>query len=193
MSTSDPTAAEPRSTLRCADCDAPLAHDQRYCVECGARRGPLPAEIAALIGAIHEQGPEPALPSGTPLAESLADVDRRPPAFGFTMPGPRAAAAAVMAMLGFGVIVGSLVGGTSVATLASAPLIVVGMDHPATTPAVQTVAAAQAADPAAAAAAAARPPPAAEPRRRPDGRAGIRLADDVADDDHRHRHDLGWL
>ena len=26
----------------------------------------------------------------------------------------------------------------------------------------------------------------------PDGRAGIRLADDVADDDHRYRHDLGW-
>ena len=60
------------------------------------------------------------------------------------MPGPRAAAAAVMAMLGFGVIVGSLVGGTSVATLASAPLIVVGMDHPTTTPAAQTVAAAPA-------------------------------------------------
>ena len=144
MSTSDPTAAEPRSTLRCAGCDAPLAHDQRYCVECGARRGPLPAEIAALIGAIHEQGPEPDLPSGTPLAESLADINRKPPAFGFTMPGARAAAAAVMAMLGFGVIVGSLVGGTSVATLASAPLIVVGMDHPATTPAAQTVAAAPA-------------------------------------------------
>ena len=145
MSTSDPTAAEARSTLRCAGCDAPLAHDQRYCVQCGTRRGPLPAEIAALIGAIHEQGPEPDLPSGTPLAESFADTNRKPPAFGFTMPGPRAAAAAVMAMLGFGVIVGSLVGGTSVATLASAPLIVVGMDHPATTPAAQTVGAAPAA------------------------------------------------
>ena len=78
MSTSDPTAAEPRSTLRCAGCDAPLAHDQRYCVECGARRGPLPAEIAALIGAIHEQGPEPELPSSTPLAESFADTNRKP-------------------------------------------------------------------------------------------------------------------
>ena len=144
MSTSDPTATESRSALRCAGCDAPLAHDQRYCVECGARRGPLPAEIAALVGAIHEQGPEPDLPLGTPLAESFADTDRRPPAFGFTMPGPGAAAAAVMAMLGFGVIVGSLVGGTSVATLASAPLIVVGMNHPSPTPVTQTVAAAPA-------------------------------------------------
>ncbi len=141
MTTSDTTATESRSTLRCAGCDAPLAHDQRYCVECGARRGPLPAEIAALIGAIHEQGPEPDLPPGTPLAESFGETDRRTPAFGFAMPGPRAAAAAVMCMLGFGVIVGSLVGGTTVATLASAPLIVVGMDHPAATPAAQTVAA----------------------------------------------------
>jgi hypothetical protein len=43
------------------------------------------------------------------------------------------------------VIVGSLVGGTSVATLASAPLIVVGMGHSSATPAAQTVAAAPAA------------------------------------------------
>jgi len=130
--------------LRCAQCGAALAHDQRYCVDCGARRGPLPAEIAALVGAIHEQGPEPDLPPGTPLADSSADTDRRPPALGFAMPGPRAAAAAVVCMLGFGVIVGSLVGGTSVATLASAPLIVVGMGHQSTTPAVHTVLASQA-------------------------------------------------
>ena len=123
---------------RCAECQARLAHDQRYCVECGTRRGPLPAQIAGLIGAFHEQGPEPDLPPGTPLAESLSDRDSRPPAFGFAMPGPRAAAAAVMCMLGFGVIVGSLVGGTSVATLASAPLIVVGLGHPATTPTAVT-------------------------------------------------------
>ena len=144
MSTSDTTTSESRSALRCAECDAGLAHDQRYCVECGARRGPLPPEIAGLVGAIRAQAPEPDLPAGTPLADSLAADDRRPPAFGLTMPGPRPAAAAVMAMLGFGVIVGSLVGGTSVATLASAPLIVVGMDHPTTTPVAQTVAAAPA-------------------------------------------------
>ena len=126
------------------ECGAALAHDQRYCVDCGARRGPLPAEIAALVGAIHEQGPELDLPGGTPLAGSFAETDRRPAAFGFAMPGPRAAAAAVMCMLEFGVIVGSLVGGTSVATLASAPLIVVGMGHQSTTPAVHTVLASQA-------------------------------------------------
>ena len=142
MSTTEPTATEPRSMLRCAECDAPLAHDQRYCVECGVRRGPLPAQIAGLIGAIHEQGPAPDLPPGTPLADSLAEPDRGPRTGGFVMPSPAAGAVAVMGMLAFGVIVGSLVGGTSVETLASAPLIVVGL-HPSTTPAVHTVIASQ--------------------------------------------------
>jgi phosphatidylinositol-3-phosphatase len=139
MITSDPTPTEPRSAFRCEECGAGLAHVQRYCVECGTRRGPVPAEIAGLVGAIHEQGPEPDLPDGTPLAGSLAERDSTRPAFGFAMPGPRAAAAAVMGMLGFGVIIGSLVGGTSVATLASAPLIVVGLGYTATTPTGVTV------------------------------------------------------
>jgi phosphatidylinositol-3-phosphatase len=136
--TAAPTASP--AADRCAECQARLTHDQRYCVECGARRGPLPTHVAGLIGAIHEQGPAPALPPGTPLAESLAEPTRTPRGLQFTLPGPRAAAAAVIGMLGFGVVVGSLVGGTSVATLASAPLVVVGLAH--TSPAPTVVAAA---------------------------------------------------
>ena len=191
MSTSDTTTSESRSALRCAECDAGLAHDQRYCVECGARRGPLPPEIAGLVGAIRAQGPEPDLPAGTPLADSLAADDRRPPAFGLAMPGPRPAAAAVMAMLGFGVIVGSLVGGTSVATLASAPLIVVGIGPPNDD--------ARGADGGGSAGRVwQRRGWRLGGRRRqrrsggPDRRASVRVADDVPDDDHRDRHDLGW-
>jgi phosphatidylinositol-3-phosphatase len=132
---------ESTSALRCAECATRLAHDQRYCVECGARRGPLPAQVAQMIGAIHEQGPAAALPPGAALADSLADMDERRPLAEFAMPGPRAAAVAVMCMLGFGVIVGSLAGGASVGTLASAPLIVVGLTHPVSTaPAAQVVA-----------------------------------------------------
>jgi phosphatidylinositol-3-phosphatase len=137
----EPTATEPRSTLRCAECATRLAHDQYYCVECGARRGPLPAQIVELIGAIREQGPAPSLAPGTPLADSLADSAPAPR--GFAFPGPRAVAVAVMGMLGFGVIVGSLVGGTSVETLASAPLIVVGLSHPTPSAAVQSAVASQ--------------------------------------------------
>jgi phosphatidylinositol-3-phosphatase len=125
---------------RCAECHARLTHDQRYCVECGTRRGPLPEYVAGLIGAFREQGPAAALPPGTPLADSARDAASAPRGPQFALPGPRAAAAAVIGMLGFGVIVGSLVGGTSVATLASAPLIVVGLSH--TTPSAVTVQAA---------------------------------------------------
>jgi phosphatidylinositol-3-phosphatase len=143
MSTSDPTATEPRSVFRCAGCDTRLAADQRYCVECGARRGPLPAEIAALIGAIHEQGPPPSLPPGTPLGDSLADDDERPQASAFALPGPRATAIAVMGMLAFGVVIGSLAGGESVESLASTPLIVLDLGHSSSAPVTQPAALAQ--------------------------------------------------
>jgi phosphatidylinositol-3-phosphatase len=121
-----------------------MAYDQRYCVQCGARRGSLPADVAELIGAIHEQGPAPALPPGTPLADSLVEPPSRPRGFQVTMPGPRAAAAAVMGMLGFGVIIGSLAGGTSVAALANAPMIVIGLTHPAAVTTVASAAGSQA-------------------------------------------------
>ena len=130
MTTETPARAAGSVGPRCAECQTRLAHDQRYCVQCGARRGPLPAQLAELIGAIREQGPEPDLPAGTPLAESLVDTAPAPRGLQFTMPGPRAAAAAVMGMLGFGVIIGSLAGGTSVATLANAPMIVIGLTRP---------------------------------------------------------------
>jgi hypothetical protein len=139
--TTAPTASS--ASDRCAECHARLAHDQRYCLECGARRGPLPAQIAGVVGAFREQGPTPSLPPGTPLGESILDPTPARRGFQFALPGPRAAAAAVIGMLGFGVIVGSLVGGTSIATLASAPLIVVGLGHTSPAPSVQTVAASQ--------------------------------------------------
>ena len=124
-----PAQTAPSAADRCADCQARLAHDQRYCVECGTRRGPLPAQLAGVIGALREQGPAPGLEPETPLAESVLGPATAPRGPQFAMPGPRAAAVAVMGMLGFGVIVGSLAGGASVATLASAPLIVVGLGH----------------------------------------------------------------
>jgi phosphatidylinositol-3-phosphatase len=144
MITESATPTASPAIAQCAECAARLAHDQRYCVECGARRGPLPADVVELIGAIHEQGPVPALPPETPLAEAFTETAPRPRVFEFSIPGPRAAAATVMGMLGFGVIVGSLVGGTPVETLANAPLIVVGLNHPTpTVPTVQSAASSQ--------------------------------------------------
>jgi phosphatidylinositol-3-phosphatase len=81
---------------RCAECGERLAHDQRYCLACGARRGPLPTRVAALIGvaAAAASGASPAADSGP--ARAL-------PRF----PTARAAAVAVMGVLAFGVAVGS--------------------------------------------------------------------------------------
>ena len=72
MSSSDPGVTESGSTAHCAECQARLAHDQRYCVECGCRRGPLPADVSQLIGAIHEQGPAATLPADAPLGTDFA-------------------------------------------------------------------------------------------------------------------------
>jgi hypothetical protein len=37
-----------------------LAASQRYCLECGARRGPLPRRVAGTLGTLLERGPVPA-------------------------------------------------------------------------------------------------------------------------------------
>jgi hypothetical protein len=96
----------------CDDCGAPLAHDQRYCVVCGARRGPLPAALAALLG---DSGPAHGARPQEPPAPGVPD--------GLKMPTPRAAAVAVMAVLAFGVVVGTLVSPAE-DSAASAPIVV---------------------------------------------------------------------
>jgi len=115
--------------LHCAQCGAQLAHDQRYCVECGARRGALPRHISGSIAAIMERGRRVASP-GRSEAEPLV----APPArSGLAMPTPRAAAAAVIAMLGFGVFVGSLAAGNP-ASLAKQLILAVTPSHQSPAP-----------------------------------------------------------
>ena len=74
---------------RCAECARPLAHDQRYCLRCGARRGPLPARIGLTIGEILERGR--ALPaSGAELSAPRprrTAARRRPPRGGGSLGG----------------------------------------------------------------------------------------------------------
>ena len=96
--------------LCCGECGERLAHDQRYCVECGARRGPLRPAIAELIGVTPRPGHGPAQPGTEESAisgegadgDSQLDWRSR-----VTMPSPAVAAVAVMAVLAFGVLVGS--------------------------------------------------------------------------------------
>lgn len=107
-----------QNPLRCSECQSGLAFDQRYCLECGARRGSLPPYISNVIGGIREQGTR-VLVAGPLPAEPVA---AEPSRFDAWLGAPRAAAVAVMSMLGFGVVVGSLVSPTAASTLS--PLIV---------------------------------------------------------------------
>ena len=105
--------------MRCVECEAPLAPDQRYCVECGARRGAPPRAIARHVQAIRagraalDGEPVAAQPASAPTTtedgvEQAGEGLTLWPA-GWPMPRPQAVAVAVMALLAFGVIVGSTV------------------------------------------------------------------------------------
>ena len=114
-----------------------MAHDQRYCVDCGARRGPLPTVFAERLAAMFEQGTAaPGLgaeadasvdPAASPAPERMPEAAPWAPAI--TMPTPRAAAAAVLSMLAFGVLIGSF-GGSSFESLASSPLLLLASRPP---------------------------------------------------------------
>ncbi len=121
----DANAHNEPNPSRCTECGSPLAHDQRYCVECGARRGPLARRISAVIGGALERGHR------VPVAGALPaeTAEREPGRFDAWLGAPRAAAVAVMGMLGFGVVVGSLVSGSAASPLA--PIIVaLSPSHP---------------------------------------------------------------
>lgn len=100
----------------CLDCGAALAPDQRYCVHCGARRFGLPAAIASLIAAAlpgRFARPEAhATPAATTGASTAAAAEHERWLGPFEMPSPRTAAIATLAVLAFGVIVGSAVSPT---------------------------------------------------------------------------------
>ena len=85
--------------LRCGDCGARLACDQRYCVECGARRGPLQPAVAQLIGAAAAGVPARSEPTEDELAAEQASARLEIP-----LPSPLVAGLAVLALLAMGVL-----------------------------------------------------------------------------------------
>ncbi|HSR94722.1 MAG TPA: alkaline phosphatase family protein [Solirubrobacterales bacterium] len=99
---------------RCAECDAALSASQRYCFECGARRGALPAVVANRIDALKERGRSVGGGGGAPLAPAepagaavTGDGPGQPGKWDF-MPSPQIAAVVVMALLAAGVVLGSV-------------------------------------------------------------------------------------
>ncbi len=80
----EPLMADPASD-RCSRCNAPLAHDQRYCVDCGERRGrprfgsSAPAALAAApsrvaAGTSASAPPSPRSPRFSPATTLVAGV-----------------------------------------------------------------------------------------------------------------------
>jgi hypothetical protein len=98
--TNDDDSRDTAGASSCAGCGAAFSDDQRYCLECGARRGPLPAAVAARLASMlkkerGEKGPPATAADGSAVAAAGH------------MPSPRVAAVLVMCMLAFGVLLGS--------------------------------------------------------------------------------------
>jgi hypothetical protein len=92
----------------CGSCGARVKPDQRYCLECGERRGAIPAAVAKWLSIVEpavESGPEQAATAAPPAQEAGEEAARSS-----YMPAPRSAAIAVLTVLGFGVLLGGLTG-----------------------------------------------------------------------------------
>src|SRR5262249_10687383 len=108
---SDETNPQGGGGRTCSGCGAPLTPGQRYCLSCGTRSLPLPAVIATWLERVRppakEDPPSPGSGAGEGEHDAADDEAEERTASDY-MPTPQAAAVAVMALLAFGVIVGSL-------------------------------------------------------------------------------------
>jgi phosphatidylinositol-3-phosphatase len=91
--------------ITCARCAAPMAADQRYCLECGQRRGDPRVDFVAMLRPAAVVRPVAASPRAS---------------WSSVLPTPRVAAACVLVVLGFGVILGAAGTGPVESSLASA-------------------------------------------------------------------------
>jgi hypothetical protein len=127
---------------KCASCDAPKAADQRYCLSCGTRIMPLPRGLSSWLERVKPK-PKAAQPAegaagagvaaagaGAAAAAAAASEEAAESGLAGYMPTPQAAAVAVMALLAFGVIIGSVT--QQIAQSASAPVVL--LEEPAAAP-----------------------------------------------------------
>jgi hypothetical protein len=137
----------PRAGANCTECHAPLATDQHYCLECGARHGArAPVLESILAGLARSSGwhaavgwraaqqpsmpnagepPVVAQPEQPPAAAPVPATasSRGPRAPRGLLPGPRVAAVLTLAALGFGTLAGEAASNPgSLAALRRGPL-----------------------------------------------------------------------
>ena len=109
------------SRTSCTECGTPLAPDQRYCLNCGHRRGRLPGAVAGTVGALTSRGKGLATAAAAKVPKPK-DGDE-----GWSwMPSPQAIAIAVIGMLALGVGLGSAM--SEIAS--SAPLQTILLEYP---------------------------------------------------------------
>jgi hypothetical protein len=106
----------------CTECGTPLAPDQRYCLNCGHRRGQLPGAVAGTVGALTSNGN----PLGAAAAAAKVPKSKDGEEGWSWMPSPQAIAIAVIGMLALGVGLGSAM--SEVAS--SAPLQTILLEYP---------------------------------------------------------------
>src|SRR5579875_1641421 len=127
MTSPDPSEPTPSPVDHCLSCGASLAHDQRYCVQCGTRRASLPSPIAASLRDMATRTTEPA-------AVKTADEPAPEPARSTDIfPLARAAAVSILLMLGLGAVFGASLRPGGVARLARDVVVIVHHPAPSTT------------------------------------------------------------
>jgi hypothetical protein len=91
----------------CQECGSPLAHDQRYCLSCGARAGSRSPQLEPLLRRVRGADParratsEPTTAATAPHPPAPAGTESR-----LRLPPPRVSALLVLVFLGFGVLMG---------------------------------------------------------------------------------------
>jgi hypothetical protein len=118
MASSVPGTGAP-SVSPCVECGAPLATDQAYCIQCGARRGPLPARVAVALSDIEDHG-RPIAPEDVALADPQPEDEPEN-----VVSAARAGVIGLLVMLAFGVLIGGAFSSGGLGALANTIVVAV--------------------------------------------------------------------
>jgi phosphatidylinositol-3-phosphatase len=132
-------------TQDCAGCGARLSEGQRYCLECGARSGPIPDAFAEWLSGSKASAAALAADADANASASFAQDNATATAADDEfedatlaerfMPEPRSAAIATMALLAFGVVVGAATGPLAQSAGVSPIVVEMGSSPPPASPA----------------------------------------------------------
>jgi phosphatidylinositol-3-phosphatase len=117
---------DPAGRATCTECGNPLAPDQRYCLNCGTRRGRLPGAVGATVAAITAKGKGIAAAAGAAVGSKPKEGGDGEDGGWPWMPSPAAIAIAVIGMLALGVGLGSAM--SEIAS--SAPISTILLEYP---------------------------------------------------------------